>query len=91
VIPNEAVEAATKVVWEMADALQSHEYAAEIARLALEAAAPHLMAQALREAAADAKDPSARDMDAYHIDQADVWLWLQTRAIDVEAGTHGND
>jgi hypothetical protein len=43
VIPDEAVEAATKVVWEMADALQSHEYAAEIARLALEAATPHIL------------------------------------------------
>jgi hypothetical protein len=50
----------------------------------LEAAAPHLMAEALREAADDAKDPSVRDMDAYHIDQADVWLWLRNRAVDVE-------
>jgi len=50
VIPKTAVEAATEVVWEMDDDLQSHEYAKEIARAALEAAAPHLMAAAWDEA-----------------------------------------
>jgi hypothetical protein len=49
-IPDEAVEAATEVIWEMADSLQSHEYAKEIARAALEAATPRFIEQAWEEA-----------------------------------------
>jgi len=43
-----------------------------------------VQAEALRDAAEAGRDPSVKDMDAYHIDQADVWLWLQDRAASIE-------
>jgi hypothetical protein len=48
-ISDEAVEAAVEAVWEHGEVIQTREYAAELARAALEAAAPHLMAVAWDE------------------------------------------
>jgi hypothetical protein len=53
VIPDEAVDAAAKAVWERGETIQTHEYATEIARLALEAAAPHLVASLADEREGD--------------------------------------
>jgi hypothetical protein len=45
-ISDEAVEAAGRAVFEQVDVIQTPEYAAEIARIALEAAAPHMLGDA---------------------------------------------
>ena len=87
-IPAEAVEAAAKAShasrWPNApwDALNddARAYARKNARLSLEAAAPHMLAEVLEEAACAAEDPSPEDMDTYFIDQADVGRWLRARA-----------
>jgi hypothetical protein len=50
-ISDEAVEAAAEAVWEHGEVIQTREYAAELARAALEAAALHLMAAAWDECA----------------------------------------
>ena len=48
-ISDEAVEAAGKAILANAEVIQTLEYATDIARWAIEAAAPHLMAEAWDE------------------------------------------
>lgn len=48
-IPEEAVEAAATAIFANVEVIQTRGYAAEIARLALEAAAPHMLAEAWEE------------------------------------------
>ena len=92
-IPAEAVEAAAKMMamssaeaWsdEQWDNPRVHDAYRQPwrdeARRILEAAAPHMMAEVLEEAACAAEDPSPEDMDTYFIDQADVGRWLRDRA-----------
>ena len=73
-IPAEAVEAAMRA-WGVKGEDQRR-----IVETILEAAAPHMLAEVLEEAACAAEDPSPEDMDTYFIDQADVGRWLRDRA-----------
>ena len=81
VISDEAVEAAARAIFGDPDgetwALQVpavRERCREDARLALEAAAPHMLA----DLAKNADECTADDMDNYFIDQADVGGWLRS-------------
>lgn len=90
-ISNEAVEKAAMAFfgtlalskWEDLGPLTKAAYRAK-ARLALEAAAPIIRAEALEAAADAAEDPSPEDMDTYFIDQADVGRWLRARAAAID-------
>ena len=73
-IPDEAIELALIANWDTEGDQK------ERMRAALEAAAPHMMAEVLEEAACAAEDPSPEDMDTYFIDQADVGRWLRDHA-----------
>jgi len=85
VMPVELLGRGSPVTWEQLgdSVLGQHHKDQELAkaRAALEAAAPHIRAQVLEEAADAAEDPSPEDMDSYFIDQSDVGRWLRDRVL----------
>lgn len=82
-IPDEAVEAAARAYTHAAPYLSTK----NAIREAIEAAAPHIMAEALTKAAAEYERFAHEDADAYSY--TDAWTWLRHRADDISSAGAG--